>query len=56
MKIQELNSKTRLITRAWKVTLSDGKTLTMLSDKCRTVDDVRAAMHERFPREKQGGS
>lgn len=33
---------------AWLVTLTDGRHFTYITDQCSTVDEVRAAMLEKF--------
>lgn len=43
------NSKAKM--KAWDITLSTGKKLVMLCDKCETVDDVREVLLCAFPYE-----
>lgn len=38
--------------KAWRVTLSTGKSLVFLCQICETDDDVRSAMRERFVSER----
>lgn len=39
--------------KAWRVTLSTGKSLVFLCQICETEDDVKAAMRERFVSERK---
>jgi hypothetical protein len=36
---------------AWLVTLTDGRHFTYITDQCKTVDEVRAAILEKFCRQ-----